>query len=169
MAPLLAKRLGFDAIDLDSLAEKETGITVSAWIESKGEPSFRDLETRTLRTALDTEAARGLVLACGGGVLGREENRALLRDRAFVVWLLVTPEMAARRLGDAGAAERPLLKNAPLHASLRELWEARRALYEESADAAFETGGQSPEKVAEGIEALWGFRAGRRAWGSSES
>jgi shikimate kinase len=167
VAPLLAQRLGFGWTDLDEAIAGAEGAPVAAILTSRGEGVFRELEADALRAALaEGDASPGTVVACGAGVLGRAENRAVLREGAFVVWLAVTPETAARRLEGAGAATRPLLSGKPVEARLRELWEARRVLYEEAADAAVETDGLTPAGVVDVVLGVW---KGRRAWGSSGS
>lgn len=167
VAPLLAQRLGFGWTDLDEAIASAEGAPVAAILTSRGEGVFRELEADALRAALvQRTAGPGVVIACGAGVLGRAENRADLREGAFVIWLGVTPGTAARRLEGAGAATRPLLSGKPVEARLRELWEERRVLYEEAADAAVETDGLTPAGVVDVIVAAW---KGRRAWGSSGS
>jgi len=167
VAPLLAQRLGFGCTDLDEAIARSEGASVAALITSRGEESFRELEAAALRAALVGEGAEpGQVLACGAGVLAKEGNRALLRTSAFVVWLVVSPERAAQRLEGAEASTRPLLKGGPVVGRLRELWEARRGLYEAAADASVATDRLTPAGVAETIESLW---KGHRAWGSSGS
>jgi shikimate kinase len=167
VAPLLARRLGMEAVDLDEQVERVAGMSVAAIFETQGEPRFRALEAAALREALDadqsSERSAGLVLALGGGVLGRDENRSLLRERGFVAWLQVAPETAARRIGSAGAAARPLVGAAPV-ARLRELLAAREEGYRAVAHAVIDTEGRTPEEVAESVAAAWEARAG---WGSS--
>lgn len=167
MAPLLAKQLDFDWIDLDGRIELAAGAPVATVLTTRGEPAFRDLEALALEEALrGAESERGLVIACGAGALGRESNRALLRRSAFVVWLQVTPEVASERLEGPERAKRPLLGGQPGMEPLRALWEARRALYEAAADQKVETVDRTALEVARSIHALWVRRQG---WGSSES
>lgn len=167
VAPLLAQRLGFGWTDLDEAIARAEGAPAATIITSRGEEAFRELEAEAIRTALaEGGAPSGVVIACGAGILAREENRALLRDGAYVVWLQVAPETAARRLEGPEAATRPLLRGGPLAARLGELWEARRGLYEGAADATVETDDLTPEQVVAVIGIAW---KGRRAWGSSGS
>jgi len=136
-------------VDLDREIERRSGRSVASLFE-EGEARFRELESRALRESL--EGAETLVLACGAGILGRSENRALLKTRARVVWLEVDPETAASRLTGAGVTERPLLHGAgPLVERLRRLLEARRTGYAAAAHAIVDTSGLTPEEVADRI------------------
>ena len=167
VAPLLAERLGFAWTDLDEAIARAEGAPAAAILTSRGEDAFRELEADALRAAIgEAGALRGMVVACGAGALARAENRQLLDEGAFVVWLVVSPETAARRLEGPAALARPLLRGGPLAERLRELWDERRRLYEAAADESVQTDRLTPAGVAEAIEALW---KGRRAWGSSGS
>lgn len=154
VAPLLAERLGYEWIDLDAAVERVADESVAEILERRGEPAFRELESNALAAALSWEPPRGVVIACGGGVLGSSRNRERLRDSAIVVWLQVSPEGALERLGAAERAKRPLLHGGSPIASLRALLEARRALYEAAAQHAVDTENQSAADVARSIHAL---------------
>lgn len=83
-AHLLAKALGREAVDTDTMIVAKTGKDVATIFETDGEDVFRDLETEVCREL----AGRGdLVVATGGGLVLRPENVALLRQNGFVVFL----------------------------------------------------------------------------------
>ena len=166
MAPLLASSLGFAYVDLDARIERDEGAAVSDLIGGRGDASFRAVEVSALERALEGEGAEGLVIACGGGILGREENRERLRRSAFVVWLDVPPETAAERIGTAGRQARPLLHGGDMVDRLREVERARRGAYLAAANATVDTAGKSAAEVADAVLAAW--RA-RTAWDTSAS
>lgn len=167
VAPLLAVRMGLGWVDLDEVIERRAKSTVAAIIEATGEAAFRELESASLRETLEGEGrAPGLVLACGAGALGREENRLRLRQNAFTVWLSVSPEAAARRLGGLETAKRPLLGGGLTESRLSDLLRERRALYQAAADATIATDSRTPAEVAVAIQAQWERRAN---WGPSGS
>ena len=90
------------------------------------------------------------VIACGGGVVERADNRALLKERARVVWLQVTPPAAAARV--AGERDgRPLLADGDLESRLAELLVRRAPWYAEVAELRVVTDGQTPEQLAEHV------------------
>ncbi len=108
------------------------------------------------------------MLACGGGILSREENRALLAARATVVWLRVPPAEAAARLGRDGAAGRPLLDGTdPPEARLAALEAERGPAYDAAADLRIDTAGRTPSEVAEEIHRA--LRARGPGWEPSAS
>jgi shikimate kinase len=167
----VAERLGFEAVDLDERVERAAGTSVASLIDSRGEVAFRALESAALRDALGAPESgghldtMGSVLALGAGILTSEEHRSLLRERAFVVWLQVKPETAARRIGEAGAEARPLVREAP-ERRLRDLLVARGDAYRAAAHSVIDTEGRTPAQVADAVVAAW--EAWPR-WGSSAS
>ncbi len=142
---LLAARLDWPLRDTDTLIEQAAGRSVARIFAEQGEAGFRDLEAAALRTALTPSA----IVATGGGIVLRAENRALLRARAYVVWLDAPTETLITRL-QAHAEMRPLLNGDPA-ANLTALRSARAALYDEIAHLRVETAGRGVDEVCEQI------------------
>jgi shikimate kinase len=111
----LAHRLGWTFVDLDEeiartdAAERRSSELRPAGsvLAIAGEPAFRDLESRALAEILDRPGP--FVLATGGGVVEREENRKLLARRTTCVWLRVAATEMQRRLR-SDPAPRPALE-----------------------------------------------------------
>ena len=104
-----------------------------------------------------------LVLAAGGGVIERVENRQMLRDQALCVWLRVPIEVVLERVGND--PNRPLLQNDPGFVRTRRLYAAREPLYAE-ADIHIDAT-RSPEETVETIvAALRVRRAGQTGCGN---
>ncbi|MBU5947738.1 shikimate kinase [Streptomyces griseoincarnatus] len=141
---LLAERLGVGYRDTDDDIVAAEGRTISDIFVEDGEPAFRALEKEAVRQAL---ASHHGVLALGGGAILDPDTRALLAGER-VVHLSMEVEEAVRRTG-LGAA-RPLLAINP-RKQWRELMEARRHLYEETATAVVPTDGRTPEEVADAV------------------
>ena len=165
MAPLLAEGLGLKSVDLDREIERRANRSIPAVLEEQGEERFRDLESSVLDHILNSD--EGLVLACGGGVLGRARNREALRARARVVWLAVDPPTAAARLGAEAAGGRPLLRGGPLEERLEALLVSRGEEYAAAADLVVETAGHSPGEIAGRIAAH--VKTSRPRWDTSGS
>ncbi|MEV7018688.1 shikimate kinase [Streptomyces sp. DH-12] len=141
---LLAERLGVAYRDTDDDIVAAEGRTIADIFVEDGEPAFRALEKEAVRQAL---ASHDGVLALGGGAILDPDTRALLAAER-VVYLSMDVEEAVRRTG-LGAA-RPLLAVNP-RKQWRELMEARRHLYEETATAVVPTDGRTPEEVADAV------------------
>ncbi|GIW17833.1 MAG: hypothetical protein KatS3mg064_0990 [Tepidiforma sp.] len=147
---ILAERLGWEFIDTDKEIEREAGATVAELFAREGEAAFRERELRALEAAAAHEPA---VIATGGGAPTIPAARPILGS-GFVVWLAVSPAVAARRLLEApNASERPLLAGDP-RARLEALLQSRIELYR-GADAAIDCDDLTPEEQAEEIERLW--------------
>ncbi len=159
VARLLAERLDTSWIDADVVLEERIGGTIAELVRNRGEAAFRDAEAQVLAEALSTE--RG-VLATGGGVVLREANRALLRERGRpVVWLDAPVDVIRGRLAaDPATLERrpALIAGDPL-AEVEQAVHAREPLYRSVADWTVDTGAAGPADVAAEI-AAWLGRAG---------
>ena len=150
VAGALGARLGGAVCDLDALVEAAAETEIAELFEREGEAGFRRRETDALERALATEMC---VLATGGGIVTQERNRDLLRDRCRVVWLLVTPAEAARRVR-AQVNVRPLLAGAAVEERLEMLLRERAPLYEGIAQFQVPTDGRTAAEVAEAVLAL---------------
>lgn len=147
----LAAQLGWPLRDTDVLIEAAAGAAIPAIFAAEGEDGFRARESAALAAAL---ADGPCVVATGGGIVLREANRALLRERARVVWLDAPTEALVARLR-AHAEVRPLLAGDDLAARLEGLRAARAALYGAASELTVHTAGRGAEAIADEIaEAL---------------
>src|SRR4051812_32333065 len=89
VARLLAERLGWAWADADVLLERRAGMTIREVFEREGEAGFRDREAAVLRELC---GLRDHVIATGGGVVLREENRDAMRRAGDVIYLTADPE-----------------------------------------------------------------------------
>jgi shikimate kinase len=138
VARQLARRLGKTFYDTDHEIERRTGVRVQVIFEIEGEPGFRAREAQVLDSLTRLE---DVVLATGGGVVLRPENRAVLRARGFVIYLRALPrDLYMRTRHDKN---RPLLQTGDPLARLEELYTVRDPLYREVADLVVDTGRQS--------------------------
>ncbi len=92
----LAAALGRSWCDCDEELERRMGRSIAEIITRDGEPAFRDAEHHLLTELLNSFDG---VLATGGGVVLRKENRDLLAARARpLVWLQADAATIRRRL-----------------------------------------------------------------------
>lgn len=104
----LARRLRRRYVDTDGIIRQQTCMSIAEIFSEFGETAFRDVETEAAREAA---AHRNVVIATGGGILGRDENVEILRSTGILVCLTAQPEVIARRTRPW--TSRPLLANAP--------------------------------------------------------
>ncbi len=126
---LIADLFRMPFIDLDHEIEAHTGAAVSLIFELEGEPGFRRRERSMLA---EIAVRRGIVLATGGGAVLDAENRRVLRENGFVIWLDANVDAQLARL--ARDRQRPLLQAPDRRERLEKLADERNPLYAEVAD-----------------------------------
>jgi shikimate kinase len=146
VARLLADRLEWDWLDADAVLEHRYGKSIREIFANEGEDGFRNKETAIL-----DELCRcaNHVVATGGGVILRPENRARLKA-GFVVWLTADPQTLWQRISsDSGTVDRrPNLTCGGVD-EVRQLLNVRERLYRQSADLIVSTDGRTPAQAAE--------------------
>jgi shikimate kinase len=153
VARLLAERLGWDWVDADAALEAQCGHSIRCIFADLGEAAFRKKEAQVLEQLCQS---RRQVIATGGGVVLRAENRARLRASGLVVWLTADAATLWNRLqGDATTAERRPNLSAGGLAEVMELLRAREPLYRSCADLTVDTAGLAPDEVTDAILAGW--------------
>ena len=131
----LARRLDVPFVDTDAEIERRLGCPIRTFFEQEGEDRFRDVESSMLADLL---ASTHGVIATGGGIVLRPENRDLLLAHTNCIYLRSTPEELFRRLRHD--SKRPLLQVADPLARLREMYATRHPLYRKAAHFVVETG-----------------------------
>ncbi|NIB39342.1 shikimate kinase AroK [Pseudomaricurvus alkylphenolicus] len=143
---LVAAQLSLPFVDTDRVIEERTGADIPWIFDVEGEEGFRQRETSVLGDLLVGEA---IVLATGGGIVTREQNRKLLEDDSLVVYLTASiDQLVERTYKDK---KRPLLQVADPEAKIRSLIAERHPLYEQVADVVVQTDRRSPKAVANEI------------------
>lgn len=145
----LAARYGCAFRDTDELITAAAGKTIAQIFAEAGEPGFREMESSALKAAC---ACGRAVVATGGGIVLRAENRTLLKASGCVVYLQCSAEELFRRIQQDGssAANRPGLTT--LGGSLdevRHVLAAREPLYREVADHVLAVEGRTVAEIVE--------------------
>ncbi len=140
----VARALGVRFTDTDALIVREHG-PIPALFRSGGEEHFRRIERQAVERALSA----GGVVSLGGGSVLDPDTRADLRAHR-VAFLTVSPAIVAHRI--AGGS-RPLLAGDDPVAEWTRIFTIRRPLYEEVADAVFDTSQGPLSGVVDGITA----------------
>ncbi|HEU4348269.1 MAG TPA: shikimate kinase [Actinoplanes sp.] len=119
----LARLLDRPFADTDAMVQQRAGATIPE-LFARGEATFRALERAAILAALD---GPGQVLALGGGAFTQPGCPELLLPRALVVHLY-TPWRVMRELLPELAAERPLIRDRPVH-EVQQLFLSRAAAH----------------------------------------
>jgi shikimate kinase len=122
VARALAKRLDWQAADIDELIEQREHLSVADIFARHGEAYFRAVERAVL---LEQMPARHRVVATGGGTFVDPQNRAAINSDGVSVWLDVPLERAIARMPADG--RRPLAAD---RAEFERLFRARREAYQ---------------------------------------
>ena len=138
----LQKEYGMNMIDMDEEIVKREGMSISEIFKSRGEPYFRNLETKLL---IELQQMSNQVVSCGGGVAMRSENVAEMKKNGRVVLLRAKPETIYERVKDS--TNRPLLAGNMNVAYISELMELRRPKYKAAADVMIDTDGKSVDEI----------------------
>jgi shikimate kinase len=144
----LHQRLGYPLVDMDHVIEQRARRSITAIFEDEGEEAFRGMETALLEELNDPSAPRRII-STGGGVIGRERNRALLRHLGYVVWLHAPLAVILERTGRN--RDRPLLHTEDPVARVEALMAVRQPLYAETAHLQVDTSGLDAGELATGI------------------
>jgi shikimate kinase len=126
----LADRMWQTFVDTDELVVKRAGKSIRDIFEKEGEERFRQLEAEVVAEVCKLEDH---VIAMGGGVVLREENRAAMKNAGLkVIYLKCEPEELLKRIESDPdtAANRPSLTNlAGGIEEIRSLLAVREPLY----------------------------------------
>ena len=120
---MLAKELKYDFLDVDTLIEQKSGMSISDIFNKKGVEYFRELEKQIL-SEFDPEVPT--VVATGGGIILDADNRDILKKNFNVVWLWTDISTIRSRID---ASTRPLYND-----DIVDLLKQRTALYAETCD-----------------------------------
>jgi len=130
--------------DIDSEVIKSSGADIQWIFDVEGEEGFRERESRALRQAI--KAPAGAIIATGGGIVLRKENRVAMVGAGQVVYLSATKQQLYERTKRDKV--RPLLQVGDRKAVIDRLFDERDPLYREVASLIFSSDGTKASKVA---------------------
>ena len=143
VSALLGKALNREVVDTDLLTEKNEGRPIPEIFARNGEEYFRRAETKALAECTRQSA---LIIATGGGAVLREENRYLIKQNSFVMWL--------KRDFDRLATEgRPLSKSLD---DIKKMEAVRTPIYSSLADAQIEVDDNPQTTLSKILDAVKG-------------
>lgn len=153
VARLLGLKTGYKYIDLDSLIEQRTGMSVQEIFKVEGEKVFRSYESQALMTL---QEQNGIVISTGGGTPIQENNRRFFSELSFTVFLYVSfDEMLKRTFAGKKTSDlRPLLQQ-PVK-DIENLYRQRLPVYE-SLGIKVITDNATPMEICDEIAFLFGL------------
>lgn len=140
---VLAKKLGYRFVDSDLVIQDTTGKLLHQLIDEYGLEGFRNIEN-DINAGLEYEHA---IIATGGSAIYGKEAMKHLADMGTIVYLQLSCEEIAERLGDLherGVAMEP-------DQTLQELYEERVPLYEKYAHITISCDNKKLRQVAQEI------------------
>ena len=143
---LLARALSLPFYDSDKEIETRAGTDISWIFDKEGEQGFRDRETSILAELMAHDA---IVLATGGGIVLRKENRECIKQADEVCYLTAQPELLVERTKKNN--KRPLLKVDNPYEKISSLLEERDPLYREVATINVATDTRGPRRAVQEI------------------
>jgi shikimate kinase len=105
---LLAEKLAYSFIDMDTHIEEKHFKTVSQIFAEKGETEFRLLEQQCLHEVSEFE---NVVISTGGGAPCFFDNMHYMNIHGLTIYLKFTSAELAKRLEASQANKRPILAN----------------------------------------------------------
>ena len=143
---VLAKRLGYAFVDADLIIQQKEGRLLHQLIEERGLEGFLDIEN-LINASLSPQSA---VIATGGSVVYGKEAMEHLVQTTTVIYLQLSLEALAQRLGDLRKRGVVLRKGQ----SLEELYEERVPLYRQYAHITIDCEKKDISGIVEEIVAI---------------
>jgi shikimate kinase len=169
VGPLVAKRLGWEFVDVDTVIVERAGKPIAQIFADHGEAHFRRLEREAVahltddrRRCPNCHGPHPKVISTGGGVLVDEANCAALKRVGVIVCLTARPEVVAARV-ERSKTKRPKLTEGgnPTLARIKELMHERADAYAR-ADIQIDSSDVTVEQLADHVIAAFGAHAARR-------
>ena len=144
LGKMLAKKIGWNFVELNKEIEVENGLSVAEIIALYGQEGFRRTEQAALGQLLADNQL--MVLATGGGIVSEPLTFDLVLSSFYTIWLKAEPEEHMARVRGQGDL-RPMADDRSAMAELRNILVSREPLYAR-ANAVVDTAGLSVEDAA---------------------
>lgn len=153
---ILAEKMQRALFDTDKLFTYVYGMSPALCIENSGEIEFRRLETVLLKNIArrqdlfdesdsrnNKNNVKSRIISCGGGIVVKDENKAVLKKDSIVVYI-------KRDLGKLAKNGRPL----SLKVGVEALYEQRKSKYESWSDFVIDNNNNVEDSINEFLEYL---------------
>jgi len=144
----LARELGRDFLDSDTLIEREAGSSIQGFVSKKGWDLFREMEKTVIKKIAKKD---NLIIATGGGIVMDKENVSNLKRNGWIVWLKANPDVIEDRMRkEQGSGKlRPSLTGSDPIEEIEHVLSLRTPLYEKAADLTVDTSTYTPREVTD--------------------
>src|SRR4051794_9195201 len=144
LGKLLAKKIGWNFVELNKEIERQNGLSVAEIIALYGQEGFQRMEQAALGQLLPRKEL--MVLATGGGIVSEPLTFDLILSSFYTIWLKAEPEEHMARVRSQGDL-RPMADDRSAMAELRTILLSREPLYAR-ASAVVDTAGLSVDEAA---------------------
>jgi XRE family aerobic/anaerobic benzoate catabolism transcriptional regulator len=144
LGKILAKRIGWNFVELNKEIEAQNGLSVAEIIALYGQEGFRRVEQAALNQLLARKEL--MVLATGGGIVSEPLTFELILSSFYTIWIKAEPEEHMGRVRKQGDL-RPMADDRSAMAELRNILVSREPLYARAA-AVVDTAGLSVDAAA---------------------
>ena len=133
----------FNFIDTDHIIEERTGVDIPTIFEHEGESGFREREKNILEEISNIE---NTVVGTGGGIIISPENREIIKNLGFVVYL--TADIRELVYRTAQDKSRPLIKNNNTEKIMVDIIKKREKYYENTSNIKISTDNYDTVKIS---------------------
>jgi XRE family aerobic/anaerobic benzoate catabolism transcriptional regulator len=144
LGKLLAKKIGWNFVELNKEIEAQNGLSVAEIIALYGQEGFRRMEQAALGQLLARKEL--MVLATGGGIVSEPLTFDLILSSFYTIWVKAEPEEHMARVRGQGDL-RPMADDRSAMEELRTILRSREPLYAR-ASAVVDTAGLSVDAAA---------------------
>lgn len=146
----LSERLKLPLYDTDEIIIEKAGMSIAEIVGKGGWEAFRLREKEIIR---QLERNTRCVIATGGGVFETGENKEILRNKGFFVWLWADVKTIVKRMrsDEKSMSHRPSLSHDDLVMECSTILKKREPGYREMADLIIDTSNKDIDTVADEI------------------
>lgn len=140
---ILAKKLGWDFVDLDDLIKEKTGKSYDEILEQDGEKRLLDLENK-FALELDFKNSEGLIFSPGGSIIYSPEAMEKIKNETRLIYIELPLSEIEKRL-----KERPIKGGIVglQESRLNKLFEERNSVYKRFADYVIKAKNMKEERI----------------------
>ena len=124
---ILSIKLNLKFIDTDSEIVEKENRSINDIFAQNGEEYFREVETFTLKEVLNND---NIIISTGGGIIKKEENINLLKEKSIVFYLEADEKTLYERVKNNN--ERPLLNVEDMQEKITTLLKEREEKYKQA-------------------------------------